>query len=364
MFKTFIYIVICITCFQSHAQLKISGKTKLPDGTPFLITKKIHGEYIQLGIGNITEGLLNIELANITEDEILHLIVVDGKNTEIQFISENEELEYIENDKFITGGIENKIRYNFFQETKNLVLAINRFAFDNYIKNLSKKDTEKEKYNYNKKLRKDETKLYNIIRKTIIDHPKSFYSYTLIEKLYKENRLSIEEKIAYKTLLENNFPYHLLNSILEKEISENKIPLLNSTIPNHKFTDINDIEIEFYNKLDKVTLVDFWSTNCVECRENREDLEKIYKKYNKVGFNIIKINTDTKNELLKNIIGKKQSKWIDVGLLKSENTIIDSIYNIKKTPSSFLIDSTGKIIAKDLVDEELNDKINEVLKTK
>ena len=46
MFKTFIYIVICITCFQSHAQLKISGKTKLPDGTPFLITKKIHGEYI------------------------------------------------------------------------------------------------------------------------------------------------------------------------------------------------------------------------------------------------------------------------------------------------------------------------------
>lgn len=363
MFKTFIYIVICITCFQSHAQLKISGKTKLPDGTPFLITKKIHGEYIQLGIGNITEGLLNIELANFKEDEILHLIVVDGKNTEIQFISENEELEYIENDKFITGGIENKIRYNFFQETKILVKDVYTISFIDFLKNLNEdKIVNTNKRNEYKKKRKK--KLYNIIRKTIIDYPKSFYSYTLIEKLYKEDRLSIEEKIAYKTLLENNFPYHLLNSILEKEISENKIPLLNSTIPNHKFTDINDIEIEFYNKLDKVTLVDFWSTNCVECRENREDLEKIYKKYNKVGFNIIRINTDTKNELLKNIVGKKQSKWIDVGLLKSENTIIDSIYNIKKTPSSFLIDSTGKIIAKDLIDEELTDKINEVLKTK
>lgn len=116
--------------------------------------------------------------------------------------------------------------------------------------------------------------------------------------------------------------------------------------------------------MNKVTLIVFWSTQCKDCRNEIENLEKIYKKYNKLGFSIIRINTDAQNELLKNLIGKNQPKWIDVGLKNQKNIILDGIYNIKNTPFSFLIDSTGKIIAKNLVDDELTEKINEIMKAK
>lgn len=363
MAKKIFSILAYLFVLELNAQLMITGKSDLPEGTSFFVAKKIQSELFPLGASYITNGFLNIELHNITENEILYLIFVDQKNTEIEFISENEKLKFIEKDKFISGGIENKLHYDFFIKTKNLVIQINSISFKNVKKDLEQGTRiSSSQYYAKKKMRMK--KLYNIVRKTITENPKSFYSYILIEKLYYNNQLTIEEIIDYKSLLDKNFPYNKLNVHFEKEIKENKIPLLNTIIPNHKFIDVNNNEIVFYEKLEKLTLIEFWSANCIECREKIEHLDKIYNKYNKEGFNIIRINTDANTELLTKLIGKNQSKHINVGLKNSHNSVLDSIYNIKSVPSSFLIDSSGKIIARNLVDEELYIKIKEIMKSK
>lgn len=147
MSRIYILILISFLSLQTHAQLILFGKSNLPEGTPYVIAKRIQSEYIPLGIGSIYDGAIEIKIDKIIENEVLFLIIADGRNTEIQFISENENLVYIEKDKFISGGIENKIRYDFFENTNSLVLALNKFSFENSLRKLS----EKEKYANQKK---------------------------------------------------------------------------------------------------------------------------------------------------------------------------------------------------------------------
>lgn len=366
MFKTFIYIVICITCFQSHAQLKISGKTKLPDGTAVFIFKTINQEPLLLANSVIYDNKFEIEIPIITENEILFFKLDNIRYSEIQFISENYDLIYIENEMMISGGVENKIRYEFYKKTDNNILNINRTVFKNSLNNYFKKNSDEieNDYIFQKSLNSKKNKYYEIIKNTISENPNAFYSYTLLENLYNQNLLTIEEIIEYKNILYQNFKYKPLIKKFEKEIDDNKTYLLGETIPNYVFFDINDHKIELKEILDNVTLIDFWSTNCQTCRLENKNLEKIYNKFNKKGFKIIRINVDTNNDLISKLVKDHPKNWINVSKINPNNSNLNLIFESPKTPSSFLIDSTGKIIAKDLVDEELTDKINEVLKTK
>lgn len=78
-------------------------------------------------------------------------------------------------------------------------------------------------------------------------------------------------------------------------------------------------------------------------------------------MNIIGVSLDKDLESWKAAIAKDKITWMQVSNLKEWNEPIAKMYNVQQIPTTFLLDATGKIIAKDLTKEELRAKVLELL---
>lgn len=90
----------------------------------------------------------------------------------------------------------------------------------------------------------------------------------------------------------------------------------------------------------------------------------LYNEYHKKGLNIISVSLDKNAEDWKKAIAKDGLIWSQVSNLKEMNDPIAIQYGISLLPTTFLLDSTGKIVAIDLDNDSLKSKINELLSVK
>jgi peroxiredoxin len=82
------------------------------------------------------------------------------------------------------------------------------------------------------------------------------------------------------------------------------------------------------------------------------------------GLNIIGISLDSEMSKWKAAIAKDHITWTQISNLKEWEEPIAKQYNIEQIPSTFILDGSGKIVAKDLRGEELKSKVIELLNKK
>lgn len=90
----------------------------------------------------------------------------------------------------------------------------------------------------------------------------------------------------------------------------------------------------------------------------------LYNKYHEKGLNIIGVSLDEDVESWKTAIAKDKLTWTQVSNLKGWEDSIAKMYEVEQIPTTFLLDSAGNIIAKDLHGEALRNKIDELLAKK
>lgn len=118
----------------------------------------------------------------------------------------------------------------------------------------------------------------------------------------------------------------------------------------------------------KVVLINFWAAWCVPCRKKAPELRQILKEFKntefddgETGFEILAVSLD-KNEIAwKNAIAKDSiQSFINVGDMKAWDSKAASDYNIKKIPTSILVDGEGEIIALNLKPKDLGKKLKKL----
>ena len=132
--------------------------------------------------------------------------------------------------------------------------------------------------------------------------------------------------------------------------------------PSFSIPDINGKTLKLADMKGKVVLVDFWASWCGPCRKENPNLVKAYAKYHDKGFEIIGISLDDKRENWIKAIEADKLPWVHASDLKGWKSDLAVEYGIKSIPMSFLVDATGKIIAKDLRGDQLDKALERIFK--
>lgn len=112
----------------------------------------------------------------------------------------------------------------------------------------------------------------------------------------------------------------------------------------------------------KYVLVDFWASWCGPCRHENPNVVKAYTKYKSDKFDILGVSLDQDKKAWEDAIAKDELTWNQVSDLMGWQSMLAMSYAVRAIPANFLIDPQGKIIARDLRGDELEKKLNEILK--
>lgn len=114
-------------------------------------------------------------------------------------------------------------------------------------------------------------------------------------------------------------------------------------------------------KENKYTLVEFWASWCGPCRAEIPHMKTAYERFHDKGFEIVSFTLDHERNRWEKASNDENLPWINVGDLLAFKSPVTKMFGIGAIPANYLVDNTGTIIAKDLRQDNLDSKLEELL---
>jgi peroxiredoxin len=381
--KKIVFLIALSLSILSCSKVKkgeflISGEAKgIPNGKMvFIKTQNDVGLVLNVDSAKVQDG--KFELKGKVKEPSMFVLYIKDIQQPIPFIMESGEIVIkVDKDSIFKSKISGTDSNDSFQEFNDKTNAINKRLVDYQNKNIQKlMEAQQKKDNVTIESLKSG---YVKIQKEVDDYmnqypdenPNSYISLLLVERLFNSPDFKYEK--VKKTF--ENLNEELRNTAKGKTISDKlksieknmKNPAVAEKLnpiklaPDFSAKSPNGSTISLKESLGKVTVIDFWASWCGPCRKENPNVVALYNEFHSKGLNIIGVSLDDDATKWKDAIAKDKLTWNHVSNLKGFEDPIATLYDVQQIPTTFVLDSKGNIVAKDLRGDELKAKVQELL---
>ncbi len=175
-------------------------------------------------------------------------------------------------------------------------------------------------------------------------------NYTLLDSAYQSMKKTIPNSKYTQMMGKTVEPYKVYANL---QIGK-QAPEINLANPQGTLVSLSSLR-------GKLVLIDFWASWCGPCRQENPNVVRVYNQYKDKGFEVYGVSLDKEKTAWTKAIAQDQLRWTHVSDLKFWESEAAKTYGVRSIPQTYLIDGQGKIVAKNLRGQALEQKIAALL---
>lgn len=171
-----------------------------------------------------------------------------------------------------------------------------------------------------------------------------------------------QEMVAYSDQIKTNFNKNPSVTQFLIRMANLKTVQVGQPAPAFTINTIDGGKVSLADFKGKYVLLDFWASWCQPCRQENPNVVKAYNDYKDKNFTVFGVSLDKDPAAWRHAVQADKLTWTQAGELMDFEGPVVKQYQVDAIPTSFLIDPQGKIIAKNLRAEQLDEFLKKTLR--